>query len=352
MAQGALHSMDAANDGRFDASQSIADFRIRSLICAPLLNSEGVPFGALQIDTTSNQGQFAAEDVDLLSSVATQAATVIRNAQLHEQALQQREVEQDLKLATEVQQAFLPQAPLEIPGWRVLSYYQAANHIGGDYFDYVTLPDGRIAVIVADVVGHGVAAAMFMAKLSAETRFCLAGSPDDLAAAIMRLNDRLSQLLVERFVTFLMMVISPDGDTVSIVNAGHMPPICRSSDKEEIHEPGEEESGLPIAIDEGMDYEVVRIDMAYGDLAVMYTDGINEAMNADGDEFGMEAVREITQRGTNSQGVMADLTGRVKAFIGDGIQHDDMCVVILQRVENKVDNGDANLSQPAATVRT
>ncbi|MEL7266220.1 MAG: FHA domain-containing protein, partial [Planctomycetota bacterium] len=119
MAKGALHSMDAANDGRFDASQSIADFRIRSLICAPLLNSEGVPFGALQIDTTSNQGQFAAEDVDLLSSVATQAATVIRNAQLHEQALQQREVEQDLKLATEVQQAFLPQAPLEIPGWRV-----------------------------------------------------------------------------------------------------------------------------------------------------------------------------------------------------------------------------------------
>src|SRR6056297_187581 len=219
-------SLDAQNDQRFDASASIADFSIRSMVCAPLLDGEGVAFGALQIDTSSGRGRFAEEDVDLLAAVAVQAGIVIRNAQLHEQALSQQETEQDLKLATEVQQAFLPQTSPEIPGYRVCSFYRAAHFIGGDYFDYIRLPGGRLAIVVADVVGHGVAAAMFMAKLSAETRFCLASEPD-VAKAVETLNDRLSRLEVERFVTLLLIVLDPARDEVTIVNAGHMPPILR-----------------------------------------------------------------------------------------------------------------------------
>ena len=199
----AILSMDASEDSRFDSSQSIADFSIRSMICAPLCDAEGNAFGALQIDSTRGRGQFRDEDTDLLAGVANYSGIAINNARMHELALQQKEVEQDLKLATEVQQAFLPQAPLEAAGFRVSSYYQAANHIGGDYYDYIRLADGRIAIVVADVVGHGVAAAMFMAKLSAETRFCLA-SESDVAKAIVRLNDRMSKLQVDRFITFLL----------------------------------------------------------------------------------------------------------------------------------------------------
>ena len=99
-------------------------------------------------------------DVDLLSGVATQAGVVINNARMHERALKQAEVEQDLKLAMDVQQAFLPQEPPMIKGYRFSSFYKAANHIGGDYFDYISLSDGRLGIVVADVVGHGVAAAM------------------------------------------------------------------------------------------------------------------------------------------------------------------------------------------------
>ena len=222
-----LLSMDASEDSRFDSSQSIADFSIRSMICAPLIDAEGNSFGALQIDSTQGRGQFRDEDTDLLAGVAAQAAIMINNAQLHERALHQKEVDQDLKLATEVQQAFLPQVPPDAPGFHVQSFYQAANHIGGDYFDYIHLADGRVAIVVADVVGHGVAAAMFMAKLSAETRFCLASDPD-VARAIERLNDRMSGLQVERFITFLLFVIDPNNDKVTIVNAGHMAPVVRS----------------------------------------------------------------------------------------------------------------------------
>jgi len=333
-------SLDASEDVRFDSSQSIADFSIKSMICAPLIDGEGNAFGALQIDSLRGRGQFRDEDADLLRGVAAQAGIVINNARLYEQALVQREVEQDLKLATEVQAAFLPQSPPDAPGYHVVSFYKAANHIGGDYFDYIHLADGRVGIVVADVVGHGVAAAMFMAKLSAETRFCLA-SDNNVARAIERLNDRMSRLHVERFITFLLMVVDPKSDSVTIVNAGHMPPIVRTAKSGSISEPGEEESGLPIAIDDGMTYEAVEIPMNLGDVAIMYTDGINEAMNAADQEFGMDRMRKIAAKGGSAEEMKAKIVSAVLEHIGSTPPFDDMCLVVLERVAN-----DALVAEP------
>lgn len=335
----AILSLDATEDSRFDSSESIADFSIRSMICAPLSDGEGKAFGALQIDSTQGHGQFKEDDVDLLAGVATQAGIVINNARMHEQALVQREVEQDLKLATDVQQAFLPQESPTVPGYRFSSFYKAAHHIGGDYFDYISLPDGRLAIVVADVVGHGVAAAMFMAKLSAETRFCLA-SDSNFAHAIERLNDRMSTLQIERFVTFLLLVIDPNSEKVTIVNAGHMPPIVRSASSGSISEPGEEESGLPIAIDMGMDYEAVEFDMKRGDIAAMYTDGINEAMDASDEEFGIENLRELTAQGGDAEVVNQRIVDAVLKHVGAAPPFDDMCLVVIERTEDPVANSD------------
>ena len=328
----AILSLDASEDSRFHAAESIADFSIKSMMCAPLSDGNGNIFGALQIDSTQGRGQFRDEDADLLAGVAMQAGIVINNASLHEQALAQREVEQDLKLAIDVQKAFLPQSPPDAPGFRVSSYYQAAHHIGGDYFDYIHFKDGRVAIVVADVVGHGVAAAMFMAKLSAETRFCLAND-NDLSQAVERLNDRMSNLDVERFVTFLLVVIDPKADTAHIVNAGHMPPIVRSAATGEISEPGEEESGLPIAIDTGMEYETVSIPFTKGDIAVMYTDGVNEAMNAADEEFSMVKVRELTKQGGDAETVSERIVSAVLEHVGDAPPFDDMCLVIVERID-------------------
>ena len=331
----AILSLDATEDSRFDSSESIADFSIRSMICAPLCDGSGKAFGALQIDSTQGRGQFKEGDVDLLAGVATQAGVVINNARMHEQALVQREVEQDLKLAIDVQQAFLPQEPPVVEGYRFGSYYKAAHHIGGDYFDYISLPDGRCAVVVADVVGHGVAAAMFMAKLSAETRFCLA-SDANLARAIERLNDRMSSLQVDRFITFLLLVVDPSSEMATIVNAGHMPPIVRTASDESISEPGEEESGLPIAIDTGMDYEAVDFKMSRGDVAVMYTDGINEAMNAEDEEFGMERMRDLTSQGGDADTIAKRIVDGVLDFVGTTPPFDDMCIVVIERTDDPV----------------
>ena len=231
-----------------------------------------------------------------------------------------------------MQQAFLPDSEPSGTGYRVSSFYQAANHIGGDYFDYIEMADGRIGVVVADVVGHGVAAAMFMAKLSAETRFCLAREPD-VAQAIVQLNDRMSRLQVERFITFLLVVIDPASECITIVNAGHMAPVIRSHQDGAICEPGEEESGLPIAIDSGMDYEAVQHPMNVGDLAVLYTDGIDEAMDANDQLFGIERVRELTAEGGDADAVKERIVTEVRNHIGDAAPFDDMCLVVLERLE-------------------
>ena len=326
-------SFDASDDSRFDSSESIADFSIRSFVCAPLTNADGDAFGALQIDSTSGAGQFREDDVDLLAGVAAQAGILINNASMYEQTLAQREVEQDLKLATEVQQAFLPLAPPATSAFTTSSYYKAAHHIGGDYFDYIPLDNDRFAVVVADVVGHGVAAAMFMAKLAAETRFSLA-SESDPAKAIERLNDKMSALLVERFITFIVVILDPNDDHMTIVNAGHMPPVFRPHDAGDgppIIEPGEEESGLPIAISEGIEYEICRQPFRTGDLFVLYTDGVNEAMNSSDEEFGIDAVKSIVAEGGDAEAVTKRLVDAVAKHIGDAPPFDDMAMVVVER---------------------
>jgi len=326
----AILSADATNDSQFQMSQSIVDFRIRSMMCAPLIDSSDNVIGVIQIDTMDQRKRFQQEDLELLVSIAVQAAFAIDNAQLHDKALKQQEVVRDLKLAQEVQKAFLPDATPAIPGYEFWSFYQPMQQIGGDYYDYVSLPDGRTAVIVADVVGHGVAAAMLMAKLSSEARFSLA-SETQVSAAINRLNDRMSRLQLDRFATLVMVVLNPQTHEAVVVNAGHMAPIHRHIDRS-ISEPGDEAGGLPLGIMEGYEYQQTSIQLKPGESLVMYTDGVNEAANRDGQQFSIERLRNHVRK---SDGSPAQIGKTVRAavfkFLDGKLQDDDMCLVCLRR---------------------
>ena len=324
----AILSVDAAMDERFDMAQSIADFRIRSMMCAPLLDSDGNSMGVLQIDTVDQRKRFQQEDLEVLVAVAVQASTAIDNARLHEQSLRQQALERDLELAHEVQKGFLPDKQPDLPGYAFSDFYQPANHIGGDYYDYVPLPDDRTAVIVADVVGHGVAAALLMAKLAAETKFCLAtfSRPDE---AVTQLNNRLSGVHIDRFVTMVMAVIDHKNNELTIVNAGHMPPIIRRANGS-IEEPGSEASGLPLGIMGGFEYEQHSVDLGSGDVITMYTDGLNESADADDEIFGIQRVKDtIQQVDAQPEVVNRTLVDAVGEFAV--AQDDDMCVVTFGR---------------------
>lgn len=326
----AIISVDASNDERFEMSNSIADFKIRSIIVAPLLDSDENAIGAMQIDTLDSKRRFESTDLELLACIATQAGVAIENAQLHEQAVHQQRVEQDLELARNVQQAFLPGNNPGTSGYEFFSYYHPADQIGGDYYDYIELADGRLAIIVADVVGHGVAAAMLMAKLSAETRFLLA-SKNSPSQAITKLNHHIATLGVEKFVTLLCLVLDPESGKLDIVNAGHMCPIWLKTDGT-IEEPGDEITGVPIGILEDFEYEQTSISIGTGERLVLYTDGINEAPNAAGDMFGIKKLQEkvAVQQG-ELQEIGDQLISEVRSFIEGTPQADDMCLVIIGR---------------------
>lgn len=328
----AILSADAASDQRFEMSQSITDFRIRSMMCAPLLNSDGEAIGALQIDTLDQRKKFQAEDLELLASTAGQAAIAIQNAQLHDTALKQAEVERDMQLAREVQRGFLPNKRPTIEGYEFFDYYQPADQVGGDYFDYLELGDGRVAVIVADVVGHGVAAALLMAKLSAEARYSLFQEKQP-SKAVTLLNERLCALDIGRFITFILVIIDPQANTATMVNAGHMSPIVLRK-KGGIEEPAEEIGGLPLGISDALPYEELTIQVEPGDMLTLYTDGINECIGPAGDFYTIERLREKIIANAASGAAAATgpiLVDDVRTFLGRAPQPDDMCLVCVSR---------------------
>lgn len=326
----AILSADAASDVRFEMSQSIADFRIRSMMCAPLLDRDGNAFGVLQIDTLDQRQRFREDDLELLVSTAAQASFAICNAKLHEESLKQQSVERDLQLAREVQRSFLPQRAPDLPDYTFFSYYRAANHVGGDYYDYVRLPNGNQAVIVADVVGHGVAAAMLMAKLSAEARYFLA-SESEPAVAVTKLNQRLCQLNLNRFVTFVLVVIDPNTHESTIVNAGHMTPMYRRADGT-VEEPGQDAAGIPLGILDGVEYQPCSITLRPNEILTLYTDGLDEAANAAGEQYTIERMRErVSAADGTPEEIGDDLMADIHAHIKGCPQEDDMCLVVFRR---------------------
>jgi serine phosphatase RsbU (regulator of sigma subunit) len=330
----AVLSLDAASDSRFQMSQSIADFRIRSMMCAPLIDGEGNAIGVLQIDTLDQRKKFQQEDLDVLASIASQAGIAIENARLHEAAMEQAEVNRDLELAQRVQRGIMPDAAPDLPGYQFFHYYESANQVGGDYFDFVPLPDGRVAIVVADVVGHGVAAALLMARLSSQVRFCLAGGAEP-SATLVRVNKAFGEMSIDsRFVTFWLGVLDPKAHTLTVANAGHMPTMIRRK-QGDVVEVGDEQSGVPIGVLDDPEYEQFAVKLAPGEQVMMYTDGISEAMDPEGEQYSPDRQRLKKVFGgahksiaEAAQAIISD----VERHMRDAPQNDDMCLVCFGRV--------------------
>jgi serine phosphatase RsbU (regulator of sigma subunit) len=329
----AILSADAASDARFEMSESIIDFHIHSMMCAPLITRDGNALGVIQLDTLDQRNRFRQDDLDVLVSVACQAAFAVENAQLHEAAMRDQAVRRELAMAHEVQRGFLPFAAPKIPEYDFFEFYESANQLGGDYYDYVELPGGRLAVVVADVSGKGISASLLMAKLSAETRYCLASEPDP-AQAMGRLNRGFcSSGWEDRFVTMVMAVLDPRRHEATIVNAGHLPPLWRHGPRS-VQAVAESVTNLPLGVDSEVDYAPCTLPLAAGDSLVLYTDGITEAMNAKDELYGLNRLQTLL--GSDVTGVQ--LLGRrilddVKRFVGVRTQSDDMCLTCFGRVK-------------------
>jgi sigma-B regulation protein RsbU (phosphoserine phosphatase) len=329
--QQAILSADAMGDERFASSKSLFDVPIRSLMCAPLIDKQGDSIGVLQIDTTGDRDRFQTADLRLLCSVASQASIAIENARLHEQVVRQRDIDKELQLAREIQRSFLPKDSPEIPGYEFFDYYQPANHVGGDFFDYIPMPDGRFAIVVADVVGHGVGAAMLTAKLAADVRYNLLSMPRPVDA-INKLNESLSHDLIDdHFVTLALVVLSPDSGEVVVVNAGHIPPLRGTTDGRVV-DLAVEESGWPLGIDGDTRYQQCSLQLDPGDLVMLITDGVNETINLKSEMYGIDRVREHVRGAPKDLFKLGwSIIDDLREYARGSDQSDDMCLICFAR---------------------
>ena len=327
----AILSADATSDERFGMAESIADFQIRSMMCVPLINSDGEALGLIQVDTMNQRHRFTDDDLEVLAAVASQAAFAVDNAQMHDRMLAQQALERDLQLAQRMQRALLPSRPPAAEGYGFFDYYESARQVGGDYYDYVSLPGGRFAVVLGDVAGKGVAAAIVMAKLSSDVRFALATEPD-LASAVNYVNRAFSeQELEDRFVTMIFAVIDPASHRVTMVNAGHMAPLLRRADGGVV-EVAEEDSGLPIGVFDGYEYDEVSLTLDAGESITTFTDGFSEAMNSSRDLYGLERLAEqVAQPAGSVEELGKHVLDDVRTFVDGYAQSDDMCLCCFGR---------------------
>ena len=327
----AILSADAATDSRFDLSQSIADFPIHSMMCAPLITSDGSVLGAIQIDTSDRKLRFTPEDLEVLAAAAGQAAVALENALLHEASLREEVLRRELSLAHKVQQGFLPSSPPRLEGYHFFDLYDPAHEVGGDYFDYITLPANRLAITLGDVSGKGIAAALLMAKLSAEIRYCLA-SETSPTEALAKLNRAFCVSRWEdRFITLLLAVLDPIAHRLTFVNAGHFPGFLRRADGSVVAV-GEKIAGPPLGIDSATGYAAETVAVQEGDLLLLYTDGLPDAMNGREEFFGQDRILEILAKAPAcAEEAGKILMAEVQKFTGHHEQMDDICIVLMNR---------------------
>jgi len=327
-------SDDASRDDRIQLSQSVVDFRIRSVMCVPLSNAEGKAFGVIQLDTQDRSKKFTQDDLKLLTGVANQASIALENAKLHADAVARERLKRDLELAHQVQLSFLPRTLPKMAGYDFYAHYESALEVGGDYYGFIPLAHGRIAVTLGDVAGKGVPAALLMAKLSSDTRFSLL-TEDDPAKAVGKLNKLLYEFTsqMDRFVTFLAVLIDPASHVVTVVNAGHLSPLlCRKSGA--VESPiTKKDTSVPLGIDDDVSFKACQISLEPGDNLIVYTDGIPDALDVRGTQFGLKGM--TTCLGNPSGATPKQLAERlVKAVQTHAVgrsPHDDITLVSFGR---------------------
>ncbi len=327
----AILSADAIQDSRFEMSDSLSQLQIRSVMCTPILLKSGDIIGVIQIDSNDLERTFSENDLDTFTSVSSQISLAIDNATMHEELLRQRDLQRELDFATQVQLGFLPNKRPKIENYEFFDYYEAALRVGGDYFDYIIMPQGKVAVALGDVAGKGVPAALLMARLYSAARFHLLTQPD-LKLALEGLNSEIaSSGLGHRFITFVVVVIDPAKNQATVVNAGHLPPLIRNKngissliDKEQ--------SGMPLGISPHQEFQEVIIDLEPGDTICLYTDGVTDAMNPDNEIFGRKRLNQFILDGPDDieeliNGIVAD----IEKFSQDRPHIDDICAVGIKR---------------------
>jgi serine phosphatase RsbU (regulator of sigma subunit) len=305
---------------------------VRSVLAVPLGVTEKV-FGIIYADSPIAEGRFTEDHLKVLTTLASVAAIRVENARLVEARLERERLERELALASEIQQRFQPTAPPHITGYELQGISFPCYEIGGDYYDFIEREDGRLVIALGDVSGKGTAAALLMSSLHAAIH-AQSASHDSLVATISAVNRYLADNIpANRFVTLFYAELEPESGSLSFLNAGHNPPLI-------VHAAGTVEQlasgGLPLGIKPDADYREGRTQLQPGDVLVIYSDGVTEAVSPSGEEFGPTRLYEVVQRNVEASaaGIRDRIESSLTKFAQGTSAADDITLVIVKRQAN------------------
>lgn len=316
---------------RLDSPGLTAMRRAGVKLLVPLV-SQGELIGTINVGARLSEQEYSSEDRRLLADLASQAAPAVRVAQLaqkQEAAARERErLGQELRIARLIQQTLLPKSLPDLPGWSLAAHYQPARAVGGDFYDVVTLDDGRVALVIGDVTDKGVPAALVMATTRAILRGAMRTStaPGEILG---RTNELLHpDIPPKMFVTCLCAVLEPGSGRLVYANAGHDLPYLRGAG-------GVSElraTGMPLGLMPGMRYEEREATVASGESVLFYSDGLVEAHDDERAMYGFGRLRDEVAAHAGRVGLIPYLLASLGAFVGDGReQEDDVTLMVLRR---------------------
>jgi serine phosphatase RsbU (regulator of sigma subunit) len=284
------------------------------------------------------QIQADSESVVGLANLVSQVATAIRmrreiqarEEQLKQQAHARERIEQELHVARRIQQASLPEAVPALEGWEIYPSYLPAREVGGDFYDFLELEDGRLGLVVGDATGKGVPAALVMSTTCGMIRAVTQASDYSPGEVLQRVNEALAtRIPANMFVTCFYGVLDPGTGSFSYANAGHdLPYVRRGGYAEELMA-----RGMPLGLMPGMGYEEKEIILGEGDRALFYSDGLVEAHNPEGAMFGFPRLQSLVAEHAQGEPLVDFLMEEHYTFTGQRWeQEDDITLVTLQRV--------------------
>src|SRR5215212_6548941 len=248
---------------------------------------------------------------------------------LEQERIERERIEQELRVARSIQQASLPESVPELEGWQISPYYQPAREVGGDFYDFFELPEGRLGLVVGDATGKGVPAALVMASARSMLRAVAQGTEYSPGGVLGRVNDALAtDIPPNMFITCFYAILDPKSGNLSYANAGHdLPYVWQSGEAEELRA-----RGMPLGLMPGMSYEQKEIVLDVGEGVFFYSDGLVEAHDPKGEMFGFPRLKALIAEHAEERSIGNFLMKELHSFVGEGWeQEDDITLLTLKR---------------------
>lgn len=329
--QGELASADLQADARFPGLKSIQS-PVRAVLAMPL-KVDGRVTGMLAVSNSQPGREWSRQDVRLMGIVASHSASVIEKARLRAEAeakirlqLEREAMDKELNVARDIQMRLVPDAPLDLGRWRAVGQLVPARQVGGDLFDYFPIDGSRAAVLIADVAGKGVPAALLVSTVASSVRAFADGrhTPKDVVEQVNRAAVRSAA--AGKFVTFFYCELDHVQGRIVYVNGGHNYPRLRRASGEMV---SLEQGGMPLGLFEAATYEQGEVEFGAGDALLLFSDGISEALDSFQNEYGEERIDELWREHGPAPAALDRIYEDVLRFRGSAPQNDDMTMVVV-----------------------